>query len=304
MKHVVSISLGSSSRNHSVEAEFLGEKFKIERIGTDGDKKKAIQLIEELDGKVDAFGMGGIDLYICIGKKKYLLKDAANIAKAAKKTPIVDGSGLKNTLERKVIEYLNDEYGLKFKDKKVLLVCGMDRFGMAETFEKYKCDLTLGDVIFALGIPIPLKSLKGLNVAATLLAPIVARLPFELIYPTGEKQESSGGKKSKFGRFYRDSDIIAGDFHFIKKHMPERLDGKIIITNTVTPKDVDMLKEKGVNLLITTTPNLNGRSFGTNVMEGVLVTLSGKELNEITAKDYEDLLDKMDFKPRIEVLND
>ena len=70
MKHVVSISLGSSSRNHSVEAEFLGEKFKIERIGTDGDKKKAIQLIEELDGKVDAFGMGGID-YICIGKKKY-----------------------------------------------------------------------------------------------------------------------------------------------------------------------------------------------------------------------------------------
>ena len=86
--------------------------------------------------------------------------------------------------------------------------------------------------------------------------------------------------------------------------MPERLDGKIIITNTVTPKDVDMLKEKGVNLLITTTPDLNGRSFGTNVMEGVLVTLSGKELNEITAKDYEDLLDKMDFKPRIEVLND
>jgi len=39
-------------------------------------------------------------------------------------------------------------------------------------------------------------------------------------------------------------------------------------------------------------------------MEGVLVILSGKELNEITTKDYEDILDKMDFKPRIEVLND
>ncbi len=303
MKHVVSISLGSSSRNHSVEAEFLGERFKIERIGTDGNKKKAIQLIEELDGKIDAFGMGGIDLYICIGAKKYLLRDAANMAKAAKKTPIVDGSGLKNTLERKVIEYLNDEYGLKFKDRKVLLVCGMDRFGMAETFEKFECDLTLGDLIFALGIPIPLKSLKGLNVAATLLAPIVAQLPFELVYPTGEKQETNG-KKSNYGRFYQDVDIVAGDFHFIKKYMPERMDGKIIITNTVTQKDIDVLKEKGVKLLITTTPNLNGRSFGTNVMEGVLVVLSGKKLDEITSKDYEDLLDKMDFKPRIEVLND
>jgi len=256
MKHVVSISLGSSSRNHSVEAEFLGEQFRIERIGTDGDKKKAIQLIEELDGKVDAFGMGGIDLYICIGKKKYLLRDAANIAKAAKKTPIVDGSGLKNTLERKVIEYLNDEYGLRFKDRKVFLVCGMDRFGMAETFEKFECDLTLGDLIFALGIPIPLKSLKGLNVAATLLAPIVARLPFELVYPTGDKQESNS-KKSNYGRFYQDVDVVAGDFHFIKKYIPERMDGKIIITNTVTQNDIDVLKEKGVSLLITTTPNLN-----------------------------------------------
>ena len=302
MKHVVSISLGSSSRNHSVEAEFLGEKFKIERIGTDGDQKKALGLIKELDGKVDAFGLGGIDLYICIGKKKYIFRDAKRLADVAKKTPIVDGSGLKNTLERKVIKYLNNEYGLKFKDKKVLLVCAMDRFGMAETFEKFECDLTLGDLIFALGVPIPLKSLKGLNVAASLLAPIVTKLPFELVYPTGNKQETSG-KKTGHSRFYHDVDIVAGDFHFIKKYMPERMDGKIIITNTVTPKDVDMLKQKGVNLLVTTTPNLNGRSFGTNVMEGVLVILSGKNLNEITSEDYEDLLDKMDFKPRMEILN-
>lgn len=34
MKQVVSVSLGSSKRDHKVEAEFLGEKFVIERIGT------------------------------------------------------------------------------------------------------------------------------------------------------------------------------------------------------------------------------------------------------------------------------
>lgn len=39
MKHVVSVSLGSSTRDHRVETEFLGEKFSIERIGMDGDYK-------------------------------------------------------------------------------------------------------------------------------------------------------------------------------------------------------------------------------------------------------------------------
>lgn len=300
MKHVVSVSLGSSKRNHSVETEILGEKFKIERIGTDGDMKKAIELIRELDGKVDAFGMGGIDLYICIGNRKYAFRDALNIARAAQKTPIVDGSGLKNTLERNVIRYLNDELGMSFQNKKVLLVSGMDRFGMAETFESLKSDLVLGDLIFALGIPIKIKSLKTLDKLARLLAPIVVKLPFKYLYPTGKKQETVNPKYSKY---YQEAEIIAGDFHFIKKYMPYDMKGKTIITNTVTSEDIENLKKRGVATLVTTTPNLNGRSFGTNVMEGVFVSLIKKPLSQITAQDYSELLNKMNFKPRVEVLN-
>jgi hypothetical protein len=70
MKRVVGISIGSSKRDHKVEAEFLGEKFLIERIGTDGDMNRAIEMIRELDGKVDAFGMGGIDLYLVAGGRR------------------------------------------------------------------------------------------------------------------------------------------------------------------------------------------------------------------------------------------
>ncbi len=40
MKHVVSISLGSSKRDHRVEQKFLGERVLIERRGTNGDLKK------------------------------------------------------------------------------------------------------------------------------------------------------------------------------------------------------------------------------------------------------------------------
>lgn len=302
MKHVMSVSIGSSKRDHKVETEILAEKFIIQRVGTDGSIEKAIEIIKENDGRVSAFGMGGIDLYVCIGNKRFTIRDAVPIAKAAKISPIVDGSGLKNTLERRVVNYLAENKIVDFKGKKVLLVCGLDRFGMAEALDKTGCKLTLGDLIFTVGVPIPIGSLKSLNILASILAPIISKLPFNMLYPTGEKQEKKAGS-SKYERFYNEADIIAGDFHFIKRYMPDRLDGKIILTNTVTSDDVEILTQSGAKMLITTTPELNGRSFGTNVMEAVLVSLSDKPYKSLTPADYEELLDKIGLAPRVEVLN-
>ena len=293
MKRIVSISLGSSKRDHKVEIEFKGSIYS-------GDMGKAIKLIKGLDGKIAAFGLGGTDLYIYAGKKRYMIRDAAKLAKAASMTPIVDGSGLKNTLERRVITYLKDNMGMKFENVSVLMVCGVDRFGMAEALTLSGANLTCGDLIFALGLPIPLRSLKSLNFVARLLAPIVVQLPFKYLYPTGDKQDKIDARHNKY---YEEADVIAGDFHFIKKYMPSHLEGKIILTNTVTSEDIQLLKSRGIKTLITTTPELNGRSFGTNVMEALLVALADKKPDFMTPEDYEILLDKIGFQPRVQNLN-
>ncbi len=52
-------------------------------------------------------------------------------------------------------------------------------------------------------------------------------------------------------------------------------------------------------MLITTTPELNGRSFGTNVMEAVLVALSGVKDRELKQEEYIELLRKINFTPRV-----
>ncbi|NLW08112.1 MAG: quinate 5-dehydrogenase [Clostridia bacterium] len=296
MKRVVSISLGSSKRDHQVEASFLGEKFLIERIGTDGDMQRMISLIKELDGRVDAFGLGGMDLYIRAGSRCYLIREAAKIARAAKETPIVDGSGLKDTLERRVIVDLTRQGRLDFRGKKVLLVSAVDRFGMAEALDSAGADLTCGDIIFGLGLPIPLRSLSHLQKLAYLLAPLVCQLPFKMLYPTGSKQEKID---NRYQRFYEEAEIIAGDFLFIRRYLPQSLPGKIIITNTITSSDLEELRRRGIKTLITATPEFNGRSFGTNVLEGVLLALSNKKASEITPADYNRLLDELKFEPRI-----
>lgn len=300
MKRVVSISLGSSKRDHKAEVEFKGVNFSVERIGTDGDMNKMISMIRELDGKVDAFGLGGIDLYLGTPAHRYTIRDGKKIVQAAQITPIVDGSGLKDTLERMTIKHLETNLGWDFQGKRVLLTSAMDRWGMAETLDQAGCNLLVGDLIFALGLPISLHSLKALTRVAKILAPIAVRLPFSVLYPTGKKQESSEGK---FKRYFADKDIVAGDFNYIHKHMPEDMTGLILITNTVTSDDVQELRRRGVKTLVTTTPVLSGRSFGTNVMEALLVAYA--EANSaLSCEEYIRLLEELNFAPRIEHLQE
>jgi hypothetical protein len=118
VKQVVSISLGSSTRDHSAEINLLGQSFLVRRIGTDGDMQKMIRFIRDNDGKVDAFGLGGMDLYIQAVNRRYTFRDAQKVAGAARITPILDGSGLKNTLERKVVDYLLQETDILAEKKK------------------------------------------------------------------------------------------------------------------------------------------------------------------------------------------
>lgn len=299
MKRIVSVSLGSSKRNHRVETELLGERFIIERIGTDGDMERVISLINELDGKVDAFGMGGIDLYLYGSNKRYTIKDAIPMKEAARVSPIVDGSGLKNTLERRVVNYVNENI-LPLKFKRVLMTSAVDRFGMAEALSSCEADITFGDVIFGLNIPIPIKSYRLFHTVADVLLPVAVRMPFEKLYPTGKEQDVV---TSKYEKYYNDAEVIAGDYLFIKKYMPENMEGKVIITNTVTKEDIDDLKQRGVDILVTTTPEFNGRSFGTNVMEALLVSLLNKRVDEIEPEDYNRMLDKLNFTPRVVYLN-
>ena len=298
IKRVVSVSIGSSTRDHSVKTELLGIPFEISRRGTDGDLRKAKEVLKELDGKVDAIGLGGLDVYLYSKTKRYALRDGLKLLQLVEHTPVVDGSGLKNTLEREVIRMLANDERIPLKGKKVLMVCALDRFGMAGALEEAGAKVTYGDLIFSLNLDQPILSLDGLAERADKLLPDFCKLPISMLYPTGKKQADIEPTPLT-DKYYQDAEIIAGDFLFIRRHLPNRLEGKTIITNTVTSKDLDELRKRGVTYLVTTTPEFNGRSFGTNVMEAVMLAILGKKWDEVDPQDYLDLIKRLEFKPRV-----
>lgn len=296
VKRVLSVSLGSSKRNKSDEIEILGETFSIGRVGVDGDLKTFAKLFRDLDGKVDALGVGGADLYLWIRDRRYTFRQIRDLVSGAKKTPVVDGSGLKNTLESKLIHTLQSSGEVDFSNKSCLLMSAVDRFGMALALSEVSMNVVYGDLMFGIGLPIRLRSYQAVERLGQIVLPIITQLPFKWFYPTGEKQEQ---RTPKFESAFAEADVICGDWHFIRRYSPDNLSGKIVITNTLRKADIALLKNAGVERAYTSTPNIGGESFGTNVMEGVLVALLGKRPENMTPSDYENVLAELSWKPNV-----
>ncbi|MBN2387426.1 MAG: hypothetical protein JXB85_10425 [Anaerolineales bacterium] len=294
MKRAVSISLGSSRRDKQVEITLKGEKILVERVGTDGDVARARQLYLDLDGKVDAFGVGGTDLYIRIDAREYPLRAALKLVEGVKHTPLVDGRGLKHTLERRVFELALPQLGGVPHFRQAFVPMALDRIGLAEAVSEVADRVVMGDLMVGLGIPIPVYGVPAFKRLARRLMPIVSHFPMSMIF------YGSGGaeQKPKFVRYFQRADLLAGDFLFMRKYMPPDLSDKTLVTNTTTEDNIEFLRQRGIRTVITTTPRYEGRSFGTNMMEAVLTAYAGYG-RPLTEAELNTLIDELDLRPAV-----
>lgn len=299
MKSVVSISIGSSKRDHHVELELLGQKFDVRRVSTDGDMNKAVGLIRQYDEDpgIAAIGLGGLGVQASVAGHVYAYRDGIRFQKAAQNTALVCGDGLKGQYERNTPRAIEEKTQMTLAGKKVGMVCAFDRWGLSMGFEDLGCEMTYADLPYALGIPWMIHNHKDLVNMVHLVGPIAVRLPFSILYPSTSDHTTEDKKPSALlRRFYEDNDIIAGDKKFITQYMPEDMSGKWIVTNTTTMKDVEIMRQRGVELLVTTTPRLEGRTFGTNVIEATLVALDGAA-GTLPEERYVDLMNMVGWGP-------
>lgn len=293
MKRAVGISLGSSKRDKRVVVNLNGVEIQVERIGTDGDVAKARQLYLELDGKVDAFGVGGVDLYLRLDQNEYPLHAALKLVAGVKQTPLCDGRGLKHTLEQRVFKLAKAELG-DVRFKQAFIPVAADRLGLAAAVSEVSDRCVFGDLMVALGVPLPVYGLPAFKRVARVMLPIVSHFPMSMLFYGSDGAE----QEPKYEKYFEGSDLIAGDFLFMRKYMPKSLAGKTIVTNTTTEDNIALLKERGVKTVITTTPRYDGRSFGTNTTEAMLTAYAGKS-RRLTDEELNGLIDELGLKPDV-----
>jgi hypothetical protein len=301
MKRILSISLGSSTRDKAFQATLLGQDVLLERRGCDGSLGRFRQTVQEEDGKVDIITFGGIPMALVALGCKYYFRDAVRMCRLARNTPVMDGELFREWIEPDFIERLSKQ-GVIDPSQRVLFPLVTNRMRMAERLVQLGfTQIAYGDLVFDLGLPWPLvRKLKTMDRLTRAVAPLITRLPYRWLYPIGAKQEEI---KERRPDLFAQADILAGDFHNIRRYLIPDLAGKTLLTNTVTKADRDLLKKRGLKQLVTFSPNFDGRTFGSNLLGGTMAALLGKAPEEITHEEYMDLAARMGLAPVVETLN-
>jgi predicted amino acid dehydrogenase len=302
-KEIVSVSLGPSSRDYEFTTQMFGEAIHVRRLGADGDVGRARQLVAQFDGQADAMGLEEMAVYFRIGRRTYVHQGIQQIACAARTTPVVDGVHLKSTLERWAISQVARQQPDIFGHKRVFVLSGLDHNPMAQVLNSYTDHILFGDPIFQLNLPFALRSFRQLERYAELVLPALCRAPYGKLNPVSKGQVRRTPQGAKH---FKQADIIAGDAGYIWRFAPEDLRGKVVITDSLAARDIEVLRERGVPYLITFTPPLNEKHpfVGIAVLEAIFVSVMDRPREEITEDDYLSLVDRSGLEPQIIVLNE
>jgi hypothetical protein len=228
-----------------------------------------------------------------LDEREYPLHAALKLVSGIRQTPLCDGRGLKHTLERRVFQLANPQLG-DVHFKQAFVPVAVDRSGLAEAVAEVADRTVFGDLMVALGVPIPIYGIPAFKRVARVMLPIVSHFPMSMIFYGSDGAE----QEPRYTKYFEQSDLIAGDFLFMRKYMPNNLSGKTIVTNTTTEDNIELLKSRGVKTVITTTPRYDGRSFGTNMNEAMLTAYAGKG-RRLTDDELNWLIDELGIKPTV-----
>ncbi|MGQ9547133.1 MAG: serine carboxypeptidase [Roseiflexus sp.] len=308
MKRIVSISLGSAQRDYRFVTTVLGQPIEVRRIGTNGDTALAASLVRDFDGKVDAIGLGGLTPVFHVGAARYPHHEAISIARQARRTPVVAGNLVKQTLDRWCVQQANQAQRGMFNYRRILVTGGIDRYALAQALAQYDAELRFADPVVHSGFPfLPLpRTIAQLDLYAATTLPVAALLPYRVLHPVALGNE---GHDARAEKHFAWADVIAGDFAYIRRFAPRDLKNKVIVTDDPSREEIEDLRARGARALVTLSPRLESaepgdRSFvSADVLEAIVVAIleSGPTPTE---GDIINFIDEAEWGPEVITLSD
>ena len=296
MKKIASISLGPLSLDCNFEAEFLGHDFEIVRIGTDNDFKAAEELVGEWRDKVDAIGLGLVHDHYSVGTRYFHQRDTARLEELAGDTLVTTGARLREIVQEWSLRSAQLELSHYFNNAKVLFMSGAANYRLASVMGEFTQNLSFADPVLQFGAPGLLHSLRALELYAAGSHPVLRAGPEDHLPSLAPAKRFN---RSLLKKAVRDADAIVAGYHQLERYGPDELEGKVVLTSTISPDRLQALKERGVRVVIDCSIQLFEQTVGLNVVEAMILAVLGKPAKEIAHDDYLEIFTDLDLKARI-----
>lgn len=302
MKKVLVIHLNEGEEK--VVADLLGQQIEVRYVGCGGDPERASALIREHDGKVDAIGLEGLPRHIQLAGNSRAHRIGEELFEAASKTPIVDGSGVRASLESWSLILADRTHPGLFGEKRVLMVPGLNHDGLVRAFSRFTSEIRYADPVVYFNLP----DFPGIGVqqlAKQIANPTLEQLkdaPFRRIFP----QPGTPGTP-RASKAFEWADILAGDIGAIRRYAPQNLKRKIIVVDWARKEDLDDLRQRGAAVVISLIPLLEGDGGldhrSSAMVEAMLAALRREENLPLNENTYLDMVSALEWQPTIRYLD-
>ncbi|MCU0490710.1 MAG: serine carboxypeptidase [Chloroflexaceae bacterium] len=274
MKQILVIHLNEGDETTTLS--FLGQQVQLRRMGCGGNVERARTLIHMFDGTVAAIGLEGLPAELHLGHARRAHELGGSLPDEAKQTPVVDGAGIRDGLERWGIILAERTHPGLFGQKRVLMVPGLNHEGLAQALGRRASALRYADpeMFFALPAVPGVGSQQSLEQVAGPTLDRLQEAPFRLLsaqpgQPHVHRDESP----------FRWADVLAGDIGAIRRYAPAKLPKKIVVAEHADDADEADLRGRGVSVLVTLMPPV------TEVSETHRQERQGREETEFSAKN-------------------
>jgi len=295
MKKVVTVTLGPSKQDFSFQADFLGQRFQVQRLGADNDTGRAWELMRRHQATADAIGLGEIGDHYHVGQDTRINKETKRLLNVVTRVPATTGARLRRLLQVRAVRYVQSHLGHYFNNNLVLFLSGMRNYDMALALADYTPNLKFADALAQTGAPTMLTSLTQLELYAK-------GSDWALSGRQGEMLEAalSGFKSGRIAAEVAKSHVIVGTFHELKElGTPKNLSGKTVITSAVDDERLAFFKQCHVNLVVDVSPQLFEKVVGVNTLEAMMLAALDKPQEQITDEDFGEILDELKITPRL-----
>ena len=295
MKKVITVTLGSSKQDFSFQADFLGQRFQVKRLGADDDTGKAWELMRRHQATADAIGLGEIGDHYHVGQDTRINKETQRLLNVVTRVPATTGARLRRLLQVRAVRYVQSHLGQYFNNNLVLFLSGMRNYDMALALADYTPNLKFADALAQTGAPTMLSSLTQLELYAKGSDWALSGRPGEML-----EEALSGFKSSRIAAEVAKSHVIVGTFHELKQlGTAKNLAGKTVITSAVDDDRLAFFKQCQVNLVVDVSPQLFPKVVGVNTLEAMMLAALAKPQEQVTDEDFNEILDELKITPRL-----
>ncbi len=298
MHHILTLHFRSIER-HTDVVQLLGETISIEHIGCDKSLDKMAEHIAAYDGKVEAIALEGVARVLRLGNDRLPHKEAGKLFEIAQHTPVVDGSGARDAMERWAVRLAAETQPGIWSRKHILMTPGLNHIGLMRALQEYTETLRYADPMLYFTLPNApfVGSVRSLDAIAGFTLSTMAESSFRILFPA----PGTPGVARSAGAFEW-ADVLVGNVGSIRRYAPADLKRKVVVVEAVNEDDIADLKARGVSLIVTTLPTLDDAAVSHHdaaTFEACLVALRTDPDAPLTENTYLNLMADLHWQPGI-----